>query len=202
MNVLGAAVESAVMLFGVPLNKFWALFLASKHSKRFAAGDPFTIAGKSGWELAADVLEEAGVEFPHTKPDGLRNRTPEYWAGWALAQYQWYRGFTFQELETFAPMTKVVGLYSPFHEMSILAFHEELDKWYKKVHPTTRLEEYRRKLKLSRDQLGEAAQVSARLIEQYEQRRRDINSARAETFLALASALGCNPRDLLERISL
>ena len=200
MGVLGAAVEAAVMLFEVPLERFWPIFLASPQARRFAVGDPFTISGQSGWELAERVLSEAGVSFPRRVPDGLRARTPEYWAGWALAQYQWYRGFTFAEIETFAPIMDVVRLYSPYHEMSILAFHEELDRRYRERHPETRLKELRKEAGLTRDELAALSQVSSRLIEQYEQRRRDINAARADAFLNLARALNCDPAALIERV--
>ena len=188
------------MLFKVPLERFWPLFLASPLSKRFAAGDPLVLAGMSGWEIAARVLEDAGVSFPHERPDVLRARTPEYWAGWALAQYQWYRGFSFAEIEAFAPLKSIVGLYAPFHEMDISRFHDELDAWYRAAHPTTRLRELRKAAGLTRDQLGALAQVSSRLIEQYEQRRRDINAARADAFLSLARALHCPPEALIERV--
>lgn len=200
MGVLGAAVEAAVYLFEVPLEKFWSLFLSSPYSRRFSKGDPFTIAGQSGWELAAKVLEEAGVEFPHNLPDELRARTPEYWAGWALAQYQWYRGFSFEEIEEFAPIKFIVSLYIPYHEMSILSFHEALDREYRARHPDTKLKEYRKAAGLTREQLGALAQVPSRRIEQYEQRLRDINSARAEDFLALAMALDVEPSSLIERL--
>ena len=200
MGVLGAAVEAAVMLFEVPVERFWPLFLDSPQSRRFAAGDPFTVAGQSGWELAERVLSAAGVDFPRRVPDGLRPRTPEYWAGWALAQYQWYRGFSFREIESFAPMTGIVRMYIPYHEMSIQNFHDELDRRYRVAHPQTRLKELRLARGLSRDELAALAQVPSRRIGQYEQRARDINAARADTFLALAAALDCAPSDLLERV--
>ena len=200
MESLGAMLEDAVKLFKVPLERFWPLFLASPLSKRFAAGDPLVLAGKSGWEIAVQVLEEAGVSFPHERPDVLRARTPEYWAGWALAQYQWYRGFSFAEIEAFAPLKSIVGLYAPFHETDISRFYDELDARYRAAHPTTRLREFRKAAGLTRDQLGALAQVSSRLIEQYEQRRRDINAARADAFLSLARALHCPPEALLERV--
>lgn len=200
MEVLGAMLEDAVMLFKVPLERFWALFLASPLSERFAAGDPLVLAGMSGWELAVRVLEEAGVSFPHERPETLRSRTPEYWAGWALAQYQWYRGFSFAEIETFAPLKSIVALYAPFHEMDMSRFHDELDARYRTAHPETRLREFRKAAGLTRDQLAAVAQVSSRLIEQYEQRRRNINAARADAFLALARALHCPPDALLERV--
>lgn len=200
MEVLGAMLEDAVMLFDIPLDRFWALFLASPISARFAAGDPYILAGKSGWEIAVDVLEGAGVSFPHRRPDGLRPRTPEYWAGWALAQYQWYRGFTFPEIEAFAPLAGIVRLYSPFHEMDITRFYDELDAKYRAAHPETRLKELRRRAGLTRDELAALSCVSSRLIEQYEQRRRDINAARADSFLSLARALHVPPSDLIERV--
>lgn len=200
MGVLGAAVEAAVMLFEVPLERFWPLFLASPLARRFAAGDPLVLAGMSGWELAERVLSEAAVSFPKRVPDGLRARTPEYWAGWALAQYQWYRGFTFAEIEAFAPMASVVRLYSPYHEMPILSFHDEMDRRYRVIHPDSRLKELRKAAGLTRDQLAELAQVPSRRIEQYEQRVRDINAARADAVLSLAMALTCDPRDLIERV--
>ena len=200
MSVLGAALETAVMLFEVPPGRFWRLFLASRQSRAFAKGDPFTLSGKSGWELAAEILDEAGVKYVSRRPDGFRAHTPEYWLGWALAQDQWYRAFTFPEIEVFAPAEEVLHLYSPYHEMDIRHLIDELDRRYRLKHPYTCLEELRRSLKMTRDQLAEAAQVSSRLIEQYEQRRRDINSARAESVLSLAAALGCEGRDLIERV--
>ena len=84
--------------------------------------------------------------------------------------------------------------------MDISRFHDELDAWYRAAHPTTRLRELRKAAGLTRDQLGALAQVSSRLIEQYEQRRRDINAARADAFLSLARALHCPPEALLERV--
>ena len=51
-------------------------------------------------------------------------------------------------------------------------------------------------------QLAELAQVPSRRIEQYEQRVRDINAARADAVLSLAMALNCDPRDLVERVPL
>lgn len=200
MEVLGAMLEDAVQLFEIPVATFWPLFLSSPFAARFASGDPHVLAGLSGWELACRVLEEAGVAFPHRRPDRLRSRTPEYWAGWALAQYQWYRGFSFPEIEAFAPLAAIIGLYSPFHEMDITKFYDELDARYRAVHPETRLREFRVKRGMTRDALGAASRVSARLIEQYEQRRRDINAARADAFLSLARALGCAPSELLERV--
>ena len=65
---LGSMLESAVYLFGVELNEFWRLFLASHVSSDFARGLSGTVSGKSG------------------KPKGVVGRSREFWTGWALAQ--------------------------------------------------------------------------------------------------------------------
>jgi len=95
---------------------------------------------------------------------------------------------------------RICGRISPYHEMSILAFHEELDRRYRLRHPETRLKERRKAAGLTRDELAALSQVSSRLIEQYEQRRRDINAARADAFLSLARSLNCDPATLIERV--
>ena len=120
--------ESAVYLFGVELLTFWRLFLDSPVSDDFGHGLSGTVSGKSGWELAAEILDNAGVEFSHEKPRGVIGRSREFWAGWALAQYQWHSGLTFREIESFAPLKDLLLMYSPYHEMGIDQFMEAIER--------------------------------------------------------------------------
>jgi transcriptional regulator with XRE-family HTH domain len=46
--------------------------------------------------------------------------------------------------------------------------------------------------------LAQKAEVSLRSVQMYEQRRKDINKAQAETLFRLAAVLGCREKDLLE----
>ena len=124
---LGSMLESAVYLFGVELSVFWRLFLNSHVSDDFGHGLSGTISGKSGWELAAEILDDAGVEFRREKPNGVAGRSREFWAGWALAQYQWRSGLTFREIESFAPMKDLLLMYSPYHEMGIDQFVDAIE---------------------------------------------------------------------------
>ena len=124
---LGSMLESAVYLFGVELEDFWRLFLASHVSDDFGNGRSGTVSGKSGWELAAEILDDAGIPFRREKPRGGVVRSREFWTGWALAQYQWKTGLPFREIESFAPIGTVLLMYSPYHEMSIEHFFEALD---------------------------------------------------------------------------
>ena len=50
---------------------------------------------------------------------------------------------------------------------------------------------------MSQSALAEAAGVSVRMIQHYEQGVRDINKAEALSVLKLADALGCEVRDIL-----
>ena len=46
--------------------------------------------------------------------------------------------------------------------------------------------------------LAEKSGVSLRMIQQYEQRAKDINRASGTNLFALARTLGCNMEDLME----
>ena len=125
---LGSMLESVVYLFGVKLEIFWRLFLESHVSSDFAHGLSGTVSGKSGWELAAEILDDAGVEFRREKPRAVIERSREFWAGWALAQYQWKSGLMFDEIERFAPLKDILLMYSPYHEMGIDHFFDALEE--------------------------------------------------------------------------
>ena len=125
---LGSMLESVVYLFSVDLQEYWRLFLSSHVSDDFANGLSGTVSGKSGWELAAEVLDDAGVDFRREKPRCAVGRSREFWAGWALAQYQWRTGLRFQEIEDFAPLATILLMYSPYHEMDISHFIDALEQ--------------------------------------------------------------------------
>ncbi len=124
---LGSMLESAVYLFEVELGAFWQLFLGSHVSDDFGHGLSGTVSGKSGWELAAEILEDAGVPFQRRKPQAVVGRSREFWAGWALAQYQWRTGLPFAEIESYAPLSEILLMYSPYHEMDVVHLFEALD---------------------------------------------------------------------------
>lgn len=124
---LGSMLESAVYLFNVELDAFWQLFLASHVSDDFGHGLSGTVSGKSGWELAAEILDDAKVDFCRVEPKGVVGRSREFWAGWSLAQYQWWAGLAFREIEAFAPLGDIVLMYSPYHEMDIGQFCAALE---------------------------------------------------------------------------
>ncbi len=200
-KALGRSFDYAATDLGISLRRYYDCFLATHYADRFCSGDFRVLAGMSGVELARRVLQEAGCgkrEFP--KQAVREARSPEYWAGWALAYYQWSTGFSFAEIDDFMPVDQVLSFYGPYHEMDITHFVARLNELREERIPDTELKRRRLALGLSQRDLAERSGVSARSIQQYEQRRKDINKASFSTVAALADALHCkNPIVLLER---
>ena len=197
---LGRMLDFAVYEMHFPLSEFYALFLKSEVARRFSRGDCAILAGKSGVEAAEMVLDESGIAHSRLEPDYPADRSPEYWTGWALAYYQWETGLSFDEIEQSVSIEAVRGMYEPYHEMDIRKFCDRMNALYREAHSQTRLKARRRALGLSQGLLADLSGVSLRTIQQYEQRRKNINRAQAETLAMLAGALECEMEDLLEKV--
>ena len=59
------------------------------------------------------------------------------------------------------------------------------------------LKELRETAGISRSELADKTGINARMIEAYEQGRKDINGAKIKTLLGLCNALGCRLDDIL-----
>jgi DNA-binding XRE family transcriptional regulator len=204
-QVLGRALDYASCDCGIELASFYQAFLASKYAGMLERGDFRVTAGMSGIELARRVMAETEPDpseapaFPD--PCERTGRGAEYWAGWALAWYQWKTAATFAEIESAVPIERVVGLYSPYHEMDITAFGAKMDALYRETRPETELKRRRRMVGLTQRELSERSGVPLRTIQQYEQRQKDINKASFDSVVALAVALYCpNPLLLMEHV--
>lgn len=197
---LGRAFDFVVHDLGMDLDVFAELFSASEFAARFEAGDPAVVAGMSGVELSYSVLEASGASFESIEPRYAFDRSEEYWTGWAAAYYQWARSVTFSNLFSAVPASQMRNLYNPYHEMDIRQFVDCVDEMYRDACPGTRLKERRLSIGLTQRELAEASGVPLRTLQQYEQRQKDINGARAEYVVSLAGVLCCEPRDLLENI--
>ena len=197
-NNFGRMLDVGVNHLNCPLKKFYQRFLAVSLSRRFADGEPNALVGHSGIELAFEVLPGSLQNDTASHRHFLLEATPEYWTGWALAYYQWLRGWSFQEIDGFAPIELVRELYHPYHEMDIRHFVEALDEWYHAKCHASRLKSARIAAHLSQSQLAKVSGVPLRTIQQYEQRQKSINRARAEYVIALANALNVEPAELME----
>lgn len=199
-TALARMLDFAVNELGRDLGPFFRLFIASGVAERFGTGDYEVLVGKSGVELAYEVLERSGEEPERVKPRFAYGRSEEYWCGWALAYYQWETALSFAQIEARVPVESVCALYAPYHEMDIRQFVDKMDELYLAAGTDTNLKRYRMRAGLSQRELAEISGVPLRTIQQYEQRQKSINKASFEYVLALAQALACRPEDLFEHV--
>lgn len=127
MRNLAVMFDCGVSKYGYPLDVFYELFLTSDVSRQFAHGNPRYLAGLSGAELADLVVQSSGEPISE-KNDGSFSVGPEYWAGWALAFYQWRsdRSFSYMRSKGLG-ITEIVSMYQPMHEADLMKFVEVAD---------------------------------------------------------------------------
>ena len=158
-------------------------------------GDTTTLSGRSGVEMALDVLKiEPLGNIRYVSYD----RSAEYWLGYYLAYYQWATNIDFHFLNQYISITEMRLMYHPYHEMDVTHFIDRINEILNERKKMTNLEIYRRKRKMSRTKLAKESDVPIRTIEHYEQRVVNINKASAEYIISLAKALYIRPEQLLE----
>ena len=174
------------------------LFLKSGYARKFETGHPGVVSGMSGVELTRSIVYAIYKEDIVIEAVQPFDKTPEYWAGWALASYQWYSGYRFEDIFKRVKMSEIVDMYSPFHEMDISHFYETMDEKMNRDLPDTKLKKVREAAGLSQRELAEKSGVSLRSIQMYEQKNNDIDKAQGHSLYKLAVALGCGVEDLME----
>ena len=195
---LADAADYAVVDLGVPIDEFFSLFAASDWARRIERGDRSTLLGISGIELAQNVLaDKTGERRFKTARESLR-RTKAYWTGWVLSYYQWESNRTFREILKALPASTIEQMYGVYHEAPEERFATTADDILREKIPETRLKRIRSAYGCSQSRLSEMSGVGLRSIQMYEQRRKNINKAEAESVLRLARALGCEIEDIME----
>ena len=188
-DCLGTMLDYAVNTCGMDARAFYIRFLGCETSRMFALGHPMFVVGMAGSDVAQRVLEKTGWtrELP---PFQFNGYTPEYWAGWALAHFQWYSGLSFQTIDLYGlPIEEIIGLYHPLHEADIGKF---LDTASRRIRlPENPLKELRKAAGFTQAALAGKSEVPLRLIRAYEQGTVPLAHAEAGTVLRLARALGC-----------
>lgn len=175
-----------------------SLFVITGYAEQFERGNPAILAGMSGIELLQAVVTKTYCNKTLPEPRFTERKTPEYWAGWALAEYQWYSGKRFQDIFERIPLPKILEMYSVYHEMDISAFIDTMELFYEQNTSDTKLKRIRESRGLTQAELSEASGVKLRSIQMYEQRMNDIDKAQAQTLYKMSRVLGCSVEDLLE----
>lgn len=198
MRNLGEALDYAVNDCGMNSDEFMEMFVAGGIAEQFGAGAPKYVAGMSGTELVWEVVASSGQkrELPEARVE--YERSPEYWGGWILAYFQWFTGRSFKNILQSLSMEEILRMYPTLHEASEQKFVETANRIIRRKNPQTQLQQLRRAMGYSQRFLAEKSGVSLRMIQQYEQRAKDINKATGKNLLGLAYALGCRVEELME----
>ena len=198
-GALGDAFDYAINTCGIPGEDFVKLFAASSVSKRMENGDPAILAGKSGIELAAEVVFETTGKQPEAMPEKHFERSREYWIGWAVCYYQWLSGRSFSEIFQVLSFDDLQNMYHTLHEADITKFADIADERIREHFKDTNLKRIRTFFGCTQAELAKRSGVSLRSIQMYEQRNKDINKASAESLYRISKVLGCTIEDLLEK---
>lgn len=190
-------IDYAVTWCGMDLRAFYNRFLGSLIDIAFGEGHPKFTLGMSGIELAGRVMENTGGEIPldgsYTFP---WEDSSYYWTGWALCQYQWYKGSSFASIDRNGlPIEKVHELFHPLHEADITKVFDVFDSYYRPR--ALSLKACRKNAGFTQETLAGRSGVSLRMIRAYEQGTQDLARAEASTLLRLSQALGCPPDRLV-----
>lgn len=198
MRNLGEAFDYSATVLHISMDDFLDMFIISGIAEQFAAGVPKFVSGLSGTELVWEILNRTKKMNVSPAPQIEYDYSPEYWCGWILAFYQWNTGKSFKEIKNYLPMSEIYRLYPTLHEAAEEKFVDVANAILKRKNLPTKLQIVRKAIGLSQKKLSEKSGVTLRMIQQYEQRAKDINKAAASNLFALAQALGCKAEDLLE----
>ena len=197
---LGDMLAYAANDCGYDADEFFGWFVMSGLADQFGNGNPKYIAGLSGIELAREVVYQTSGVRPSIEATQDIEKDAAYWAGWALAHYQWFSGLRFADIiRGGLTVSKVKSLYI-LHEADISKFIDAADSMIASTlnAQPTRLKTIRKARGFTQQELSEVSGVTLRMIQLYEQRRNNINEASAASVIRLANALGCQPIDLME----
>ncbi|MBQ3519348.1 MAG: helix-turn-helix domain-containing protein [Clostridia bacterium] len=198
-SALGDAFDYAVNICGIPGGEFVKLFVVSSVAVQMENGEPAFVAGKSGIEIAKEVVWETRHEELAMQPQNRFARSKEYWIGWAVAYYQWYSGRKYSDIFKVVSFDALEKMYYTLHEADISKFVQITDALVKEYFSETNLKRIRTAYGCSQSELAALSGVSLRSVQMYEQRKKDINKAGAETVFRLAKTLGCTVEDLIEK---
>ena len=200
MNNVGSMLDCAVNAVHCDISVFFEMFLASGVASQIEVGNPRFVSGLSGVELCQKVFEKSSdfdIEEIDYQPF---ERTKEFWAGWSLAYYQWFRAKSFLYIQRNGlDINRIVEMYPTLHETDLSKFVETADNIIESylVERPNVLKTIRKQAKLTQQRLAEISGVTLRMIQAYEQGDQDISKAEAQTVFALSKALGCSPETII-----
>lgn len=196
---LGDAFDYAINTCRIPGSDFIKIFTASSVSRRIENGEPAYLAGKSGIEIASDVVLETTGKQLEAEPQEHFGRSREYWIGWAVSYYQWFSARSYSDIFKVLSYEDLANMYHTLHEADITKFVDIADEKIREHFKDTNLKRIRSSYGCTQAELAKRSSVTLRSIQMYEQRNKDINKASADALYRISRVLGCSMESLLEK---
>lgn len=197
MQNMGVMMDYAVNFCGMAPDDYYARFLGSSVAVKIASGHPRYLVGLSGAELAARVIEESGG-FPTASGEYCSfGRSAEFWAGWALADLQWYYAMDFRTMASFGiDIELLLQWYPTLHEADI-SKAESLAGEILSRRKIPVFKTIRKAAGFTQEELSRRSGVSLRMIRAYEQGAQPVRKAEYLSVERMARVLGCRPTDFV-----
>lgn len=120
MRNLGVMAHFCINEYGLSPEQFSTLFANSHVAEQISMGNPRYLTGMSGKEMADMLIESSAEVNSKSTSSNIYHVSPEYWAGWVMAYYQWYTAKSFGQMyadgQTYE---KVLMMYHPMHEADL-----------------------------------------------------------------------------------
>lgn len=127
MRNLGVMSHICINEYGLSPKQFSALFANSHVAEQISMGNPRYLTGMSGKEMADMLIESSAEINPKLTSSITYQVSPEYWAGWVMAYYQWYTAKSFNQMyadgQTFE---NILIMYHPMHEADLAKIVEAM----------------------------------------------------------------------------
>ena len=195
MTCLGEMMDYGVNNCGIEPSKFFETFIGLGYATAFESGNPKYVVGMSGNELAQRVIDEGKLT---TNPFSNKEYPCIYWCGWILAYYQWNTAMPFRDIIACLGWDYLMKSYPALHTASEDKAVSTFSKIIKKAQKTTRIQAARLNYGYSQSQLAKASEINLRTLQEYENKRRDINRASGDVLRRLSRALSCSIEDIME----
>lgn len=194
VKLLAGIFDYAVNYCRADGDEFWNSFIVSQIAVQFEKRNSKYILGKDAAEIVSEVFDRLQISQQMPEEYISFDRTPEYWGGWALSQYQIHSGLSYKKIHDLITFKELIMIYHPLHEAPVKKAFDLLDARRSEMPPG--LKEQRELMGLSQSALARQSGTSLRTLQAYEQGLKNIRHASPETLRSLSSVLACREADL------
>lgn len=127
MRNLGVMSHFCINEYGLSPKQFSTLFANSHVAEQISMGNPRYLTGMSGKEMADMLIESSANTNSKRISSNIYQVSPEYWAGWVMAYYQWFSAKSFLQMYADGQTYEnVLMMYHPMHEADLVKIVEAM----------------------------------------------------------------------------